>query len=172
MNKSNKKDLPVIGPSAIVAIDDIKGVPAKIDTGAGSSAIWASDIAIDENGVLSFCLFGKSSPFYTGKVYKRTDYKVFAVRSAMGQEEIRYRVHLSVTIAGHKIKALFSLADRSRNSFPVLIGRRTLSGRFLVNVSLPDIEYETAKLKQKIDLKSFKENPYEFHQKYVKKGEN
>lgn len=171
MDKNDKTNLPVIGPSAIITIDDIEGVPAKIDTGAGASAVWASDIAIDKDGVLYFCLFGKSSPFYTGKVYKRTDYKVIAVRSAMGQEEIRYRVHFSVKIAGRKIKVLFSLADRSRNSFPILIGKRTLSGKFLVDVSLPDIEYEI-KPKQKIDLKSFKENPHKFHQKYVKKGVN
>ncbi|MBR2659579.1 ATP-dependent zinc protease [Candidatus Saccharibacteria bacterium] len=171
MNKSDKQNLPVIGPSAIISVDDIDGVPAKIDTGAGASAIWASNITIGQDGVLSFCLFGKSSPLYTGKVYKRTDYKVIAVRSAMGQEEIRYRVHFSVKIAGRKIRVLFSLADRSRNSFPILIGKRTLSGKFLVDVSLPDVEYEI-KPKQKIDLKSFKENPHEFHQKYVKKGES
>ena len=171
MHKSDKENLPIIGPSTIVSVGGVSNVPAKIDTGAGSSAIWASDIAVSKKGVLSFCLFGKGSQFYTGKIHKRTDYKVFVVRSAMGQEEIRYRVYIPVNIAGHRIKALFSLADRSKNSFPVLIGRRTLNGKFLVNVSLPNIEHKEIKTEQRIDIKKFRKNPHEFHKQYVKKGE-
>ena len=34
-------------------------VPAKIDTGADSSAVWASNIRIDKDGVLKFSLFGE-----------------------------------------------------------------------------------------------------------------
>lgn len=160
---------PIIGPSALVSVASRVDVPAKIDTGAGASAIWASHIRIGKDGVLKFRLFGEGSPFYTGKVIKRKDFKVIVTRSAMGQEQIRYRVYFPIIIAGRRIRVLFSLADRSKNSFPVLIGKRTLQGKFLVDVSLPDIEYEI-KPKQKLDLKTFKENPHEFHQKYVKKG--
>lgn len=165
---SSGKKLTVIGPSAYVSIGKrALNVPAKIDTGAENSAIWASHVRIDKDGILKFRLFGETSPFYNGKVYKRKDYKIIVTRSAMGQEQIRYRVHFSVEIAGCKIRVLFSLADRSKNNFPILIGKRTLQGKFLVNVSLPDIKYE-AKPKRKIDLKTFKNNPYEFHKKYVK----
>lgn len=50
-------------------------VPAKIDTGADSSAVWASNIRIGKDGVLVL-LFGKGSPYYNGKIFKRTDYTV------------------------------------------------------------------------------------------------
>ena len=46
-------------------------IPAKIDTGADSSSIWASNIRVDKNGVLRFSLFGEGSPYYNGKIYKR-----------------------------------------------------------------------------------------------------
>lgn len=168
MYKENIKELPIIGPSALVSIGNRAiDVPAKIDTGAEASAIWASHIRIDENGILKFRLFGEGSPFYNGKVYKRTDYKVVVARSAMGQEQIRYRVYFPIKINGRKIRVLFSLADRSKNSFPILIGKRTLQGKFLVDVSLPDIEYEP-KPKRKIDLKTFKKDPHKFHNEYVK----
>ena len=171
MSSKENETLPVIGPSEYISIGKRAiNVPAKIDTGAEASAIWASKIKIDKNGVLKFSLFGEGSPFYNGKIYKRTDYKVIAVRSAMGQEQIRYRVYFPVKIKGRRIRVLFSLADRSKNSFPVLIGKRTLQGKFLVDVSLPDIEYEI-KPKTKLDLKTFKENPHRFHKQYVKKGE-
>ena len=37
------------------------GVPAKIDTGADGSAVWASNIRVDKNGVLKFSLFGEQN---------------------------------------------------------------------------------------------------------------
>lgn len=172
MSKREKDGLMIIGPSALVSIGSRAiDVPAKMDTGAEASSIWASKIRIDKDGTLKFSLFGESSPFYNGKIYKRKDYQVMAVRSAMGQEQIRYRVHFPVIINGRRIRVLFSLADRSKNSFPILIGKRTLQGKFLVDVSLPDVKYER-KSKTKIDKKQFYKNPHVFHEKYVKKGVN
>lgn len=173
-NKSISRQLPIIGPSAYVSVGhhaEAENVPAKIDTGAAVSAIWASHICVDKDGILKFRLFDEDSPFYNGKVYKRKEYQVANARSAMGQEQIRYRVHLPVKINGRKIRVLFSLADRSKNNFPILIGKRTLQGKFLVDVSLPGIDYRPKPTK-KLDLKTFRQNPYEFHQKYVKKGAN
>lgn len=170
MSDKKSESLPIIGPSALVSIGTrATDVPAKIDTGAGASSIWASHIRIDKDGVLKFRLFGEGSPFYNGKVYKRTDYKVTVARSAMGEEQIRYRVYFPVKIENRTIRVLFSLADRSKNSFPILIGKRTLHGKFLVDVSRPDVKHDK-KPKQKIDEKFFKDHPHEFHKKYVKKS--
>lgn len=157
---------PIIGPSVYISVAHRENVPAKIDTGAEASSIWASKIRVEEDGTLKFALFGPSSPFYNGKIIKRKDYKVMVVRSAMGQEQLRYRVHLPIKISGRKVNVLFSLSDRSRNSFPILIGRRTLQGKFIVDVSLPDVACEV-KSKQKINLKEFKKDPYKFHQTYM-----
>lgn len=170
MLEKDTKNLPIIGPSVLVSIASSDNVPAKIDTGAEASSIWASKIQIDQEGVLRFALFGEGSPFYNGEIIETTDYKIVVTRSAMGQEQIRYRVHMPIKINGHKIRVLFSLADRSRNSFPILIGRRTLKGKFIVDVSLPDIEYERKPKAMEVRLKDFRKNPYEFHKKYVEKS--
>lgn len=134
MSKENKV---IIGRNEAV---DFAGysrrkVPAKIDTGADSSSVWVSNVRVDKNGVLRFNLFGEGSPYYTGKTIKRESYKVALVRSASGHEQIRYRTQFSLRIGGKRIRALFNLSDRSRNKFPVLVGRRTLSGKFIVDVS-------------------------------------
>ncbi len=160
------KSRPVIGPSAYISVAHRDNVPAKIDTGAEASAIWASNIRMDKGGTLKFSLFGPTSPFYNGKVIKRKDYKVTVVRSAMGQEQLRYRVHLPIKINGRTINVLFSLSNRSRNSFPILIGRRTLQGKFVVDVSLPDVDFEF-KPKQKVNTKELKKDPYKFHKTYM-----
>src|SRR5262249_24707707 len=60
-----KKQLTHIGTTEYIdfATDDIFGVPAKIDTGADSSAVWASNVHIDR-GVLHFNFFAPGSSFY------------------------------------------------------------------------------------------------------------
>ena len=163
------KQLDIIGATEYVNIGSYKNIPAKIDTGADSSSIWASHVQINKEGALVFRLFDEKSPFYTGEVFKRTDYKVAIIRNSSGKEEIRYRTHLKVTINGRTIKALFFLADRSRNNFPVLIGRRTISGKFYVDVSKSHTPIPSKNPKTKIIQRRLKEDPYQFHQKYIKK---
>ena len=165
----HKTVLETIGSTEYVDIDDYRGVPAKIDTGADSSSIWASHIGVSEEGILSFQLFDQSSPFYDGRVLKRKDFKVAVVRSSTGHEQIRYRVHLSLYLSGHKIKALFNLSDRGQNGFPVLIGRRTISGKFLVDVSQKHVMLTPKNSKTKSVQRQMLEDPYGFHRKYMAK---
>jgi hypothetical protein len=142
-------------------------VPAKVDTGADSSSVWASNIRVDKDGVLKFSLFGKGSPYYNGKVFRRTDYSVAAVKSASGHETIKYRTHFTITVAGKKIRALFGLSDRAMHNFPVLIGRRTLSGKFLVDVSTDEVK--SPKKIRTIRLnKELTKDPHKFYKKYHK----
>ena len=168
-NISKKLVLETIGSTEYVDIEGHRNIPAKIDTGADSSAIWASRIGVDQDGVLCFQLFDETSPFYTGDVLKRKDFKVAVVRSSSGHEQIRYRVYLNLYLSGHKIKALFNLSDRSRNNFPVLIGRRTISGKFLVDVSKKHAKFPPKNPKSKIFQHHLEEDPYEFHRKYMEK---
>lgn len=155
--------LKTIGSTEYVDIGGFQHIPAKIDTGADSSSIWASHIEVDQEGVLSFQLFDEASPFYTGHTIKRKEFKVAIIRSSSGHEQIRYRVYLSLKIAGHKIKALFNLSDRSRNHYPVLIGRRTISGKFLVDVSKSQTNKPSTNPKTRPIQKRLQEDPYRFH---------
>lgn len=144
-------------------------VPAKIDTGADSSAVWASNIRVDKNGVLKFSLFGKGSPYYNGKVFKRTDYSVAMVKSASGHEIVKYRTHFTITLGGRKIRTLFGLSDRSSHNYPVLIGRRTIAGKFLIDTSIGEIK-TLAKNKTRVLNKELAKNPRKFYKKYHQKG--
>ena len=160
--------LQSIGVVELVSVGSQSDILAKIDTGADSSSIWASNITVDKNGVLKFSLFGEDSPYYNGKVYKRKDFSVAKVKSSNGQTEVRYRTHFTITIAGRKIKSLLNLSDRSRNEYKMLIGRRTISGKFIVDVSRASKKItqgtETMRLNRELQ-----KNPYQFHKKYVKK---
>jgi hypothetical protein len=123
----------------------IKGVHAKIDTGADLSSVWATGIH-EENGVLKFKLFGKRSPHYTGKEieFTKPHYLLTRISNSFGHKELRYVVKLQIKLGGKTIVGTFSLSDRSRKTYPILIGRKLLNRKFLVDVAkgspLTDLE--------------------------------
>ena len=153
----------IIGANTFVTIEGMSDIPAKIDTGADSSSVNVTNIEMSPEGVLSFNLIdGK------GKRITARTYHVAVVRSSTGEEQTRYRVPLFLEIGSHKIRTTFSLSDRSKNNFPVLIGRKTIKGKFLVDVSKKEIEVQknpkTKKLNQELE-----NNPVKFHEKYIEK---
>ena len=110
---------------------DIVGVPAKIDTGAFRSSIWATNV-YEKDDTLYFTLLGPESPWYTGKELSLKDYELVSVTNSFGHSEDRYSVYLKVKMGP---KSNFTLSDRSMKIYPVLIGRRLLRNRYIVDVS-------------------------------------
>lgn len=129
-----EKTLGVIGRAEYLQILGLvaKPVPARIDTGAKTSAIWASNI-VESAGSLSFTLFDKGSEWYTGQPVTTKDYSKIAVANSSGYVEQRYAVKLLVVLKNRKIRATFTLANRALQVYPVLVGRNILRGKFLVN---------------------------------------
>lgn len=160
--------LPVIGNSVKIKVAGVPHVPAKVDTGATISSIWASDICLTPDNHLEFSLFAPESPLYTGEKISVDDFKVRNVRNSTGHETIRYLVALSTVIKGKKIRISYTLADRSRNDFPVLIGRRALKGKFLVDVSKLGVPYPPHPINDLLN-QELKADPQKFHQKYMEK---
>ncbi len=128
--------ITVIGSRTLVDFPQVglSQVPAKIDTGADSSSIWATSITKDKDG-LAFKLFGSSSPHYNGEVIRVKQYSIRSVKNSFGVSEIRYKVPLTIKLRGRTIHARFTLADRQNNRYPILIGRQTLKNKFVVDVS-------------------------------------
>jgi len=158
--------MKIIGSNATVdLVGHAEGIPAKIDTGADSSAIWATNIHIDQEGILNFVLFDKGSEYYTGEVIKRKNYKVASVRSSNGQNQIRYRTEIIMKVGRKRVKVLFNLSDRSTQHFPVLIGRRTLANKFLVNVSERELPRLPGDISKTLNEEMAKD-PYKFYKKY------
>jgi hypothetical protein len=113
---------------------DVFNVPAKVDTGAYRTSVWASDIR-EEHGVLKFKLMGPKSEYYSGKECSVKSFEIVDVENSFGQREKRYSILFSMKV-GHKlIRTNITLADRHKKNYPVLIGRKFLRGRYLVDVS-------------------------------------
>jgi hypothetical protein len=116
---------------------DWHGVPARVDTGAATSSFHCSRVKlVEKEGTtfLSFCLdMKKENP---KKDILVRDFKEITVKNSFGNSERRYVIKTVVEVAGRRISTQLSLADRYKMSFPVLLGRRLLKGRFIVDVSV------------------------------------
>lgn len=112
----------------------IENIPARIDTGARTSVIWASNIRVSKDGWLSFNMFDESSTYYKEHQFSTRVFSKLVVSSSMGTIQKRYKVKLPVIIKNRRINASFTLADRSQQVYPILIGRNVLRGKFVVDV--------------------------------------
>ncbi len=130
------KDLLHIGVIEQISLpnDGIEDVLAKVDTGADNSSIWASNIRL-EDGKLIFHFFAPGSIFYQDEPVISTAFRTTTVRNSFGYKEFRYKIRLKVKIGNHTLVRWFTLADRSRNSYPILLGKNFLKNTFIVDVS-------------------------------------
>lgn len=111
----------------------IRGIRAKIDTGARSSAIHVEnirelprdrvkfDVVLDRNG-------GRRR-HVTAAVIRRA-----RVRSSTGKFRRRIFVKTIVRIGPLDVPVELSLVDREKMIYRMLIGRSALAGRFLIDV--------------------------------------
>lgn len=147
----SEKPLKLIGRAEHVDFPNqaMRHVSARIDTGAKTSSVWATNIRVENDGKLHFVLFDKKSNHHTGsEVVTRTFTKI-PVSNSTGHVQQRFKVKLLVVLKGRKIRAFFTLADRSTQAYPVLIGRNVLRGKFIVDVrrGKPNIKKELERRK-------------------------
>jgi len=134
---------PILGRYELAHFPELQyeSIKAKVDTGAKSSSIHAGNIReVPKDGrmVLRCHLLGKRNKYWYFE-----DYKKIVVKSSNGTKEERYVVNLKVKVLKRTYKTAFTLTNRISMNFPVLLGRKFLKKRFLVDVSKA---YEGAKL--------------------------
>lgn len=134
-----QKEKKIIGRRETVDFPDLKlfGITAKIDTGAYTTALHCHDIK-QENGKLYFKLLDPSHPEYNEQMQSFDVFSQKNIKNSFGEVESRYVIKTTIKIGKKKIKALISLTDRANMRYPVLIGRKLLKNRFMVDVSLID----------------------------------
>lgn len=141
-----------------LGINSDEDIPAKIDTGAYRSAIHANNI-IEEKGILRFTILGGHPIFDSMKIDMQTDdYKIVGISNSFGHREDRYEVRLKVKLGPKIFFGRFSLANRSKKLYPILIGRKILNGRFIVNTSESRINRVDLKKLYNIDFLVDKED--------------
>lgn len=141
------KPKQIIGMTDIVDFPDLElfDVKAKVDTGAYTSALHCKDVRLVKSGVrmkLSFLVVGQTGVGVVEKKFYSADYTQRLIKNSFGIAEKRYVIKTRIKLFGRIIRAEFTLADRERMKNPVLLGRKLLRNRFIVDVSQQNLSYE------------------------------
>ena len=131
LGRSDRVDLPGLG------LEDIQ---AKIDTGAYTSSLHCLRAEVI-NDQLEFVLLDEEHPEFTGIKYTFKKFEQREIKNSFGEAELRFVIKTKVKIFDHIIKAEFSLSNRGNLKFPVLLGRKILRHRFLIDVTKKDLSF-------------------------------
>lgn len=111
------------------------GVDIKIDSGAYTSSMHVKHLRtvfIKGKEHLIFKPLGKKM---NADEIAFDEFKTKIVKSSNGTAEERYSVKTDITLFGTTFKIEMTLTNRGSMKYPVLIGRKVLSKRFVVDVS-------------------------------------
>lgn len=123
--------MTIIGRKELIKIPIISNeyMVAKIDTGAYSNSIHCDRVEANELG-LDIVMDDKTViRLNTG------EYKYKAVKSSNGIIEVRVITKLNVVFNNKKYKTMFTFTNRDNMSSKILIGRKFLSKRYIVDVA-------------------------------------
>lgn len=141
-----KQQKLVIGYIDHLSLPDfgLEDIPCKIDTGAYTATLHCSHLRIVEKDNTSFLCFMVHDPkfgIHTKREFRFSDYQERRVRSSNGMVDMRYSIHTTLVLFGEKFKTEFTLSFREKMRFPILLGRRFLRNRFIVDVSEKDLSF-------------------------------
>jgi hypothetical protein len=129
----------IIGRKEKITLEEwgLKNITAKIDTGAYTSAIHCEYTQVKMLGgkeVLEFIVLSPSHKLYKHQLISTERFSRKKVKNSFGQVEIRYKVSTKICIFDQAFEAEFTLSERSKMKNPILLGRKLLKGRFLIDV--------------------------------------
>lgn len=118
----------------------LEDIAIKIDTGAYTSSIHCNHI-LEEEDYLSCTFLDEEHPLYNGKKFTFRDYDIVFVKSSNGVVQKRYLVVTTIKIFDKVYKISLTLSARQDMRYPVLLGRKFLTKKFIVDTELIDVSY-------------------------------
>ena len=133
-------ELVVIGRRERVSFPelDLYDIEAKIDTGAYYTTIHCHEILVKNiNGkdVLCFKLLDPEHQDYSNSEKQFEQFGLKKFKNSFGEQEERYIFKTQIKLGKRIVRATISLTSRANMRYPVLIGRKLLKKRFIVNVA-------------------------------------
>ncbi len=133
--KSGSEKLTIFGEAEYITIkpDNIR-LKARIDTGATTSSIHATEIKLFERDGKKWVKFNLTRSNGQKVPMKKPVIRTIEVKRHGETQQSRPVIKLDVIMGKIKKTTQFSLTDRSQFKFPVLIGRS-----FLKNIAIVDV---------------------------------
>ncbi len=87
---------------------------------------------------------------YTDEIFKTKRYKKRRVKNSSGSSEQRFVVETTIVIFEEEYPITLSLSERSDMKYPILLGRKLLNKRFIVDTSKQNLSHKMKRKKNKI----------------------
>jgi hypothetical protein len=139
LGRYDRVDLPELG---------LNDIHAKIDTGAYTCSLHCHRAEV-VNGNLEFILLDEEHPEFTGMRFIFKQFEKRDIKNSFGEVEKRFIITTSIRIFDEEIITEFSLSNRGSLKFPILIGRKILRDRFLIDVKMKNLSFREKRQLQK-----------------------
>lgn len=120
---------------------DLLGIHVKIDTGAYTSSFHCHDIKI-ENNILKCQLLDPKHHKFQDIHFEFSDFSQKKVKSSNGQIENRYLIKTEIFIFNQTYPIALTLSERGSMKYPVLLGRKFLSKRFIIDTAKKNLSFK------------------------------
>jgi hypothetical protein len=100
-----------------------------------------------------FTLLDPSHSQYGENEFSTDTFKEKKIKNSFGSSETRFVIQTRIQVFGKSFEIELSLSERGEMRFPILIGRKFLMGKFIVNPSKYDLSYKRKLLNNKNSIK-------------------
>lgn len=139
LGRSDKLDFPDLG---------LEDAIVKMDTGAYSSSIhtiYTKEVIENGQKHLEFTIYSEGEDGKEAPIHTTADYTSKIFKSSFGEEEERYVIRTNVIVFGEEYPIILSLSNRVKMKHPILIGRRFISRKFIVDPAFNNLSYKHKK---------------------------
>ncbi len=127
---------------------DLHGVEIKIDTGAYTSSIHCYNIEV-ENGVLKGQFADPESDKHSPIILHFNEFTTKMVKSSNGITEKRFAIKTEILIFNKTYQIELTLTERGTMRFPVLLGRKFITRKFIIDTSKKNLSFKNIIIKYK-----------------------
>jgi hypothetical protein len=123
----------------------LENVLVKIDTGAYTSSIHChhiEEIEIDGQKAIRFELFDPDHKHYIDKPFIVTNYLQKKIKSSTGHCTKRFIIKTNIQLFDMVYPIDLSLSERGTMKHPILIGRKLLNRRFIVDTTKINLSFK------------------------------
>ena len=132
LGRYDRVDLPELG---------LTNIHAKVDTGAYTSSLHCHEAHV-VGDTLEVILLDEEHPEFTGMKFAFHQFEERDIRNSFGEVERRFVIITTLRIYHEEITTEFSLSNRGSLKFPILIGRKILRNRFLIDITKKNLSYK------------------------------
>lgn len=126
---------------------DLQGIDIKVDTGAYTSSFHSHSIEVVDN-ILKCQFLDPKHEKYHEKFFLFKNFTQKNVKSSNGIVETRFTIKTEILIFNKIEEIELTLTERGSMKYPVLLGRKFLSKKFIVDTAKKNLSF-----KKKIKIK-------------------